>query len=498
MSYEDNDKIKIKLQRHKWPDEIEAEKQERKHFFIKTTLVLMIFAIGFTFGAVFYTKPGVVKDNNVARFERIYDLLVNNWFFVQDMEDPESEMIENAIKGMIERNGDEHTSYMTEKESQDYIDAIDMSFVGIGVQYQPSNNLITKVFKNSPAEKAGLLAGDIMIKVDDIVITELAEDDDIKNYILGEKGTLVKIAVNRQGQDIVYEVTRDQVNALTWGEMLDDETAYLEISSFGSQLGLVTEVYLEEFKQQGAKNLIIDLRDNGGGYLEAINNISDLFFEEGTTIYYEKFLDRSNVEYKVKANNKTVYKYDEIIVLINEASASASEVFALSLRDNLDAKLLGVNTYGKGTVQRQVQDGIDNAYIKYTFAKWYSPKDENIDKLGIKPDIEVRLPDIFYEPFVDLEETKLHLDEVHKGIEYAQKALSFLSYHDGRIDGYYDQNTKSAIEKYKADNELVVNDTIDDEILSAIYSSVLKTWSLEKSTYDTQLIKALEVVKLGS
>ena len=499
MSSEDKDKIKIKLQRHKWPDELEKEKKRKRKIFTSIVAGVLVFAVGWTFGSVFYSPISQTQDANIARFERVYDTILKNWFFKNDMEKPEEELIDNAIKGMLERNGDPHTTYMTQEESEQFIDSIDMSFVGIGVQYQPADSLITRVFKNSPAEKAGILPGDIMVTVDDKVIAELPEDDDIKNHILGEKGTTVKIGVNRQGKSVEMDVVRDTVNALTWGEMLDKDTGYLEITSFGSSLGKATELYLDSFKKSGAKNLIIDLRDNGGGYLDAINSISALFFENNTTIYFEKFTDGTNTEYKVQNSRSDLYEFQDIVVLINENSASASEVFALALRDNLDATLVGVNSYGKGTVQRQTQDGVDSSYLKFTFAKWYSPNMENIHEVGIEPDIEVKLADVFYASYSEdeLSDIKTY-DIVAPEVSYVQKGLQFLGYHSGRTDSYYDVSTRDALHAFKKDTGLAVNDEINEEVLIKVYSSVVKEWSLNKKQHDTQLKKALEVIQLGS
>lgn len=491
----EKDKIKIKLERHKWPDEIEKEKKKNKKLLVTVLTIIVIFSIGWTTGAIFYKESPSATSGELARFERVYNRLLDNWYFKNDMDDPASEMIENAIKGMIERNGDDHTSYMTLEESQMFTESIDMSFVGIGVQYFADENLITRVFKDSPAEKAGLLPGDIMVGIDDILIDDLDEDQDIKDYILGERGTHVSIIVNRLGEELTFDVVRDSINALTWGEMVDDQTAYLEIASFGSSLRQATELYLREFKANKAKNLIIDFRDNGGGYLDAINELSKLFFKEGTTIYFEKFTDGKEIEYVLEKNGSEIYEFDNIVVLVNENTASASEVFALALRENLGATIVGNTTFGKGTVQTQVQDGVDNSFLKYTFAKWYSPKMENIHKEGIKPDELVKLSDIFYTKYVVLDEGEaINYDQVHDGVSYVQKGLNFLGYHKGRTDGYYDKNTEKALLEFKDKSGLAHDSKIDQETIKSVYSAVIKEWSHNRKDHDVQYHKALEVV----
>ena len=491
----EKDKIKIKLERHKWPDEIEKEKKKKKKLLVTVLTIIVTFSIGWTTGAIFYKEAPSATSDELARFERVYNRLLDNWYFKNDMDDPASEMIENAIKGMIERNGDDHTSYMTLEESQMFTESIDMSFVGIGVQYFADENLITRVFKDSPAEKAGILPGDIMVGIDDVLIDDLDEDQDIKDYILGERGTHVSIIVNRLGEELTFDVVRDSINALTWGEMVDDQTAYLEIASFGSSLRQATELYLHEFKANKAKNLIIDFRDNGGGYLEAINELSKLFFKEGTTIYFEKFTDGKEIEYVLDKNDSEIYEFDNIVVLVNENTASASEVFALALRENLGATIVGNTTFGKGTVQTQVQDGVDSSFLKYTFAKWYSPNMENIHKVGINPDELVKLSDIFYAKYVVLDEGEsIKYDQVHDGVSYVQKGLKFLGHHKGRTDGYYDKNTEKALLDFKDESGLAHDSTIDQETIKSVYSAVIKEWSHNRKNHDVQYHKALEVV----
>lgn len=491
----DKDKIKIKLERHKWPDEVENEKRQKSKLWKTLLIVGISLAIGFTFGSVLSPQTVTEPNSNIARFERVYNRLLSNWYFKNDMEDPASQLIENAINGMIDYNGDIHTSYMTLEESEQFTSSIDMSFVGIGVEYFADENLITRVFKDSPAERAGILAGDIMIAADGVRFEGLDADEDIRELILGEVGTVVKITVNRLGEVITLDVVRDHINALTWGEMIDDTTGYVEISSFGQNLKAATELYLKDFKTQGAKKLIIDFRDNGGGYLDAINDLSELFFEAGTTVYFEQFTDGNEVEYRVRPHNGDIYTYDKIVILVNGNTASASEVFTLALQSNLGSVIVGDVTYGKGTVQTQVQDGVDSSFLKYTFAKWFSPDKTNIHQTGITPDHQVVLPDIFYEIYPVLEENESYgYDTVHNSIAYVQKGLSFLGYHTGRTDGYFDSNTRAAILNFKNDVELTTGDVIDHDTIASVYSAVIKEWSHNKKIHDVQYQKALEVI----
>lgn len=500
--YDEENNVKIKLTRYRWPDELEHEKRRKRTTTIVVVGVIVAFSLGWVFGDVFSRPSNIIATSNeVARFERVYNRLLSNWYFTKEMEDASTVLIENAIKGMIDRNGDPHTAYMTREESSEFNSSIDLEFVGIGVQYFMGDglNLITRVYKESPAENAGLQAGDILYSVDDVIVTTIEENDDLRNYIIGEVGTTVKIVVDRQGEMKTFNVTRGRVNALTWGEMLDDTIAYLEISSFGNNLRQSTEVYLQYFKDMNAKKLIIDFRDNGGGYLDAIQELSTLFFEDNVTVYYEELTSGQMIEYVVDNSKASHYPFDRITVLINESTASAAEVFALALKENVNAELVGSKTYGKGTVQTQIYDSNDDSYLKFTMAKWFSPSMKSIHEVGIIPDYEVFLSDIFYEQYVIFEEgDAAHYDSVHEAVAYIQKGLRFLGYHTGRMDSYYDLDTKNALIAFKKDLGLSESDVINQEVVQKIYASVLNEWSQRKSIHDIQLHKAIEVIRSES
>ena len=185
-------------------------------------------------------------------------------------------------------------------------------------------------------------------------------------------------------------------------------------------------------------------------------------------------------------------------MLLNENSASASEVLALAMKENLGTKIVGVTSYGKGTVQTQRAFN-DQSSLKITIAKWMSPHGNNINGIGIEPDFEVKLPEIFNTKFPTLEENEnVKFDSVSESVSYIQKALTYLNYHKGRTDGYYDQATQTALFAYQKAMSFEQNSGINQERLSQLYSSVVKDWSMNRSTKDVQLKKAIEVIKNGS
>lgn len=490
-------KVSIKLERHRWPDEIAKEKRKKRIIITVVASIVASFMIGWQSNN-FIKRSNVNPGNSeLNRFDLVYQDLIDYWYFIDKYDNPEKELVDNAIKGMLEINGDPHTSYMTETESNDLASSIDRDFEGIGVQYYAGDlNVVTRVFKNSPAEKAGVKAGDILHQVDGVKI-EGKTSEEIQSLIMGESGTNVNVEFLRNQEIVKFDIKRGKINALVWGEVIEEGLGYVEISSFGSHLGDSLKAYLDEMIEQDVHKLIIDLRDNGGGYLHAIQEIAPIFFDNNDVVYQENYKNKDNKVYNVSRSEKSKYQFDDIVILMNENSASASEVLAIAMREVLDSKIVGVKSYGKGTIQMQKKYP-DSSALKITMAKWLSPHGENINEVGIKPDVEVKLADIFYADYVDLKDSVVKYDTVHDAVSYVQKALKYLGYHEGRTDGYYDAATKNALEAYQRKMGLEINSDLDQESVKQIYSSVVADWSQNKDKKDVQLHKAIEVVKNGS
>lgn len=495
MKKENNDnKVSIKLERHRWPDEIEREKRKKRRKIILVLTIALSFGFGWQLNSILRKQKIYIGYKETNKFDNVYNDVLNYWYFIDKYENPKEELIDHAIKGMLEQNEDLHTTYLTEQESEGLQQSINRDFEGIGVQYQAGDsNLVTRVFKGSPADKAGVLAGDIIYKVDGEVIEGL-DSDEIRDKILGESGTVVNVEFIRQGKHINLDIKRDKIHALVWGEMLDKEVGYLEITSFGNNLAESIKLYLDDMIEEGASRLIIDLRNNGGGYLKAIEEISPIFFDNNDVVYQEDHRQEENKIYNVSKSEKQNYPFEKIVILQNENSASASEVLTLAMRENLDTEVVGVTSYGKGTIQVQKRYP-DKSVLKLTVAKWLSPSGQNIDQVGIKPDVEVKLADIFYEQFVELEEEIVKYDTVHDAVAYAQKALVYLTQHQGRTDGYFDKDTLVALNKFQEKYGYDKTDYIDKDIMVKLYSAVVSDWSMNKDERDIQLHKAIEVVK---
>ncbi len=498
LNKNDRESVKITLERHKWPDEIKKERQRNFLIFGLTLAVVASFTLGWITNGVLNTSTAttaVTNNTQLKRFEEVYKTLLNKWYFSNDMTDPSSQLIDNAINGMLDINGDIHTSYLSAKQATDLSQTINGEFVGIGVQYNASGglNMITKVFKNSPAEKAGIKAGDRIISVDGEDVTSFTSDQLVEK-ITGELGTTVVVGLQRGGENLTLSIVRDTVNSLAYGYMMDNNVGYLELTSFGQSLYTVSKSYLADFASQGATKLIIDLRSNGGGYLSAIEEVSKLFIPKGDTIYQIENKDGSIDVSKARDVNE--YNYDKIVILINGGTASASEVLTLALKENasLNVSVVGDVSYGKGTAQTQVSLS-DGGVLKYTYAKWLDPQGNNINGQGITPDVAVKLNDFFYQTYPELSEGEQYpFDTVGSPVSYVQYGLRYLGYSISRVDGYYDSTTLTAMKAFQTTQGLTEDGVITQDIIERINSAATKYYYENIQQQDVQLIKAAEVI----
>lgn len=300
---------------------------------------------------------------------------------------------EGAIKGYIEGLEDPYTEYISKEDMKDYLDDTMGNFVGIGI-YMVKNTEANKIqvlapIKNSPAEKAGILPGDLIIAVDDVSYT--AEDMSVaSNKIKGEEGSSVKVEILRGTETKTFELKREniKVNPVE-GKVLGNQIGYIEFSSFDEDTAKDFKAKYEELQKKGIKSLIIDLRNNGGGIVDEALEIADYIADKGSTLLYE--VDKNQKEEVKKASQDPVIQLP-IIILTNENTASSSEILAGALKDLGKAKTVGTTTYGKGVIQ-QVLTLPDGSGLKITSEKYLTPNKTEINKIGIEPDEKVELPD---------------------------------------------------------------------------------------------------------
>mgnify|MGYP003681879875 CR=1 FL=1 len=497
---EDN-KTVIKLERHEWPDEkakrLEEEdllKTEKKAKRFRRSMYVLMLILGVVIGMLIYKnvivkQPIVVQDNN-EKIAELKSVMENQWFFSDQIEDLDTEIVDKALYGMTDfEDIDKHTTYLSAEEIEAFQTSINMGYVGIGVQYTTTGdlNIVTKVFSNSPAEKAGVLAGDIIDTVDGEKIDDKTSEE-IRDLVLGEKGTVVKIGFVRGNEELILSITRDEVVNTAYGKMLDENTGYLEIYSFGTSTYDESKAYLTQMSAEGMEDLIIDLRDNGGGYLTSLISMSGLFLDDGTVAMQQVYAN-GDVD-KIYSKGQTFDNINNIVILINENSASASEVLTMALKEQRDdVTVMGEVSYGKGTVQTTVSFS-DGSAIKYTTSKWLSPNGVWVNDIGITPDIEVSLDDVLNETILVLEDESFKYDDVSIYVKIMQQSLDYINYDVDREDGYFSMNTEMLLKQYQEDNDLEVTGILDKESYNSLIGTVKRLWSMDKS-YDKQLQTAL-------
>ena len=493
----------ISLKNYVWPDEAKYQKEKNKNKTLKKVAVISVMVailVGWFGGSIlpygFATslRNAIFRSstmNSEKKISETLDIMENDWYFGKDIDDLDTRLTDQALTGITENDEDKHTEYMSKEEMESFTQSINRNYVGIGVQYITTDNtaIVEKVFKDTPAEKAGVKAGDIIHSVDGVDVTGFTSSE-IKEAVQGEEGTKVVIGLIRDGKNISLEITRGAVSSTAYGEMLENDIAYLELYQFGTSTPDEVKSYLDDFTS--AKSLIIDLRDNSGGYLDSVEGVASCFLDKGTTVMSQEF---SNGEIKVTSTSSDKYTdIQNIVILVNENTASAAEVLTLALKQQRnDVTIVGTTTYGKGTVQvsKQFDDG---SAIKYTTSKWLSPDGTWVNEVGITPDEEVKLDDVFYEQFTNLEDDESYtVDNVDESIQDAQKCLNYLGYTVDRTDGYFSSKTGEELKKYKEEHNLTSDEILNQETYNALRSSVLLDWNTT-TTHDTQLAKAKEIL----
>ena len=379
------------------------EKQEETAQRIYKIIMLVILTAFITFMVTSLSMYTYFKQNPTLQFvkgeksdidtylSKIKKAIDKN-FLWQDKID-EEKLKDGAIKGYVEGLGDKYTEYISKDEMKKFTENINGSFMGIGI-YMIADESSGKIIvyhpiPDSPADKAGIKAGDIIASVNGV---EYGYDDfnTIADHIKGEVGTKVKLVIERDGKNIDFEIERAKIetNPIT-SKMLEKDIGYLNLPSFDKDVSKKLKEKIDDLTAKGAKSLILDLRNNGGGMVDECEEITDLFLDKDKTIMTTKD-KKGNVQKSVTKNKKT---YDlPLVILVNENTASASEILTGALKDNNRIKVIGTKTYGKGVIQ-SVFNLSDGSGLKITTAEYFTPNGIEINKKGITPDIEVKLPD---------------------------------------------------------------------------------------------------------
>ena len=485
--------VKLKVVRHKWSDERKEEKKQR----IQIVILICAIAVSFFMGMMFNNATRTTSSTGNRQFtilEAVYNTMAHDWYFGKDSKDIDTDLLQAAIKGMVNAQGDPHTEYMTAEEMKAFSKSLETSFTGIGIRYVAIEEgvLVREVLEFSPAEASGMLAGDIIIKVGELLTSEM-DDDELQNAIRGESGTDVVVTIRREQKEFEMTITRGEIYTSVSSKIIDD-IGHISISSFGTTTASELKTHLDKFVGKNISKLIIDLRDNGGGYLRTLLDMTSFFMEKGTVVIQE--IDINGKTHLGLTTGENYYQdvFKDIVILVNENSASCSEVFAAAMKEQLDATIIGITTYGKGTVQVSVGYP-DGSALKYTTASWLTPNGESIEGKGIDPDIEEKLHQALYQSYLTFEkDEKYKYDEVHENVKVAQLMLDFLGYSIKRTDGYFDNATTSAIKQFQTSAGLTTNGILDYDTSVALNSEIVREWSINRNKHDNQLKKAIETI----
>lgn len=334
-----------------------------------------------------YTSAGTVSEADVnEKLDRINSLIEEYYLYEDDID--EDTLIDGIYSGYAEALGDPYTEYYDEEETEALYESTSGEFSGIGATM--SQNLdsgeitVSNVYQDSPADKAGMKQGDIIYEVDG----RSASGQDLEtvvSWIKGEQGTDVTLCVLRNGEEVELTATRDIIEVQTVSsEMKDDQIGYIAVSEFDSVTYDQFEAALNDLESKGMQGLVIDLRGNPGGSLTTVTDMLKLLLPEGTIVSTK---DKNGNTEEITCDGKHEFT-KPLAVLVNQYSASASEIFSGAIQDYGTGTIVGMTTYGKGVVQ-QLMDLGDGTCLKVTIAEYYTPSGRSINGTGVDPDVEV-------------------------------------------------------------------------------------------------------------
>jgi carboxyl-terminal processing protease len=343
------------------------------------------------------SPPSVQPEQEAATPDELQTLFTPFWeawniVHEQYVDQPvdDEKLMQGAIRGMMDALGDEQTFYMEPQVYESETSSLQGSYEGIGAYVDTEGEylIIVSPIEGSPAEAAGLLPGDKVIAIDGEDMTGISPQE-VRLKVLGPEGTTVTLTIAREGEPepLKFTITRAQISIRSAeGKMLQNEIAYIDINTFGDQTMPELSDTLDFLLQQNPKGIIIDLRSNPGGYLTTAVEVSSEFIDDGV-ILYEVYGDGRRDEHEALGNGRATDI--PLVVLIDKGSASASEILAGALQDYGRAKLVGVQSYGKGSVQNWVPLSNNQGAARVTIAKWLTPNERAIDQIGLTPDVIV-------------------------------------------------------------------------------------------------------------
>lgn len=450
---------------------------------------MAIFFLSIFASQCFAQSPTRTASSKAEQDKRYLEIINTLYYYIQQnyVEDVDPEVLyAGALKGMLEALEDPYSVYMPKEEWRDLKDTTVGSFGGVGLSItKPTENKpdkpayveVAQPIEDSPGYKAGIQAGDLIIAVDGIDTSTITMNE-VLDHLRGVVGTNVTVTI-RRGKTMEFDrvLTRAVIENPTvkYGMIENTKIGYIKMTEFSSNTAMRVQDALDSFVSSDYKGLILDLRNNGGGLLTSAVDIADKFIDSGIIVSTKSRISYENSVYTAR-RAKTKVKNIPVIVLINGASASASEILAGALKDTHVAYLVGEKTFGKGSVQIP-SELVNNDGFKITVARYYSPSDTNIDKIGIPPDREVKFPE--FTP----EEEKAYVDLVS-----SEEIESYVEKHPSMTESEVASYSKILTLAYPVD-ERVIRKLVRNEL------DRTKPSRLYDLDYDVQLKEAIKILE---
>ncbi|WP_226671396.1 S41 family peptidase [Metabacillus litoralis] len=443
-----------------------------------------------TFGNVFNAEEQASEIEGFDKFRQALELISTK--YVEEVD--EEELLEGAIQGMLSTLEDPYSVYMDKETAKQFSQALDSSFEGIGAEVGMDEGRVTIVspFKGSPAEKAGLQPNDQIVSIDGKNVEGLDLHETVLK-IRGKKGTKVAIEVVRPNsrEKLTFDVVRDEIPLETvFGstkEYQGKKVGYIEISSFSENTAKDFQQTLTKLEKDKIEGLVLDVRGNPGGYLQSVEEILKQFVTK----------DQPYIQIEERTGNKKRYFSDlsekkdyPVTVLIDKGSASASEILAGALKEASGYDIVGVTSFGKGTVQQAVPMG-DGSNIKLTLYKWLTPEGNWIHKKGVEPTIKVEQPALYKASPLQIEKSLVR-DMNNDQVKTAQIALKGLGFEPSRMDGYFNDATETAVKAFQQTNELPISGKIDQQTADVLNKKLSELRGKEEN--DLQLKMAIKTL----
>lgn len=409
------------------------------------------------------------------------------------------ELFEAAMKGMF-GGLDEYSEFFTQEQSQQFARSIDKDFEGIGIQFRRENNtfVVIKLIAGGSAAEGGVLPGDILLSADGVSFADMTSTDEVANKILGEKGTYVVLEVKRGQQKLSFRLERRALHLPTaeeiaWNRLpltlpagMDPKAVlYVALTSFGSDTAAELRDILNKAENKAAQVLVLDLRDNGGGYVHSVIEIGKMLLPKGRIVSFRD--NRGEEEIYYSELNQAPYR--KIIALINKNTASAAEILAGALKDSGIGLLIGERTYGKGVAQEILNINGGQYTFKLTFKDFFTPNGTPVQKVGIAPDILLETPDYI------LSDRRFFVGDENEAIKKAENILRYLGYFQDAPDNKYEANTLPAVLAFQKASGLGESAVIDFTTQSALNTALRAKLSQRDQVLERAAAESVKLLK---